>query len=110
MTGAACNLQASGTAVHVPVADPDGKIPANILPHVVGVYFGGYQHACGIVRPAGMCMMRDHNDAPEQYKKDMKAPQGVSKFCVVCSYVMVEYADPDQHWRLDRDYGPWYPL
>lgn len=110
MTGKVCDLHANGRTVHAPVADPEGKLTPNILPHVVGAYFGGKRHTCGVLRPTAMCMMRDHTLEPEEYKKDMKAPQGVSKFCVVCSYVMIEYADPDQHWRLDRDYATWYPF
>ena len=112
MTGNACNANASGSGIHAPVADPLGKVPPNISPHVVGAYFGGGLYACGVLRPTALCMMRNHRLDPEQQNKDksLNAPQGVSKFCVVCSYVMIEYADPDQHWLLDRDYATWYPF
>ncbi len=110
MTGNVCDVNASGVSVQAPVADPDGKLTPNLLPHVVGAYFGGSRYACGILRPTGMCIMRDHTIGPEQYKEGLKAPQGVSRFCVVCRYVMVEFVDPHQHWRLDKDYAEWFPF
>jgi len=110
MTRKACDLNAGGSDVQAPAADPADKVTPNISPHVVGAYFGGGQYACGILRPTGMCTMRDHTLEPEQYKAGMKAPQGVSKFCVVCRYVMVDFVDPHQHWRLDKDYAEWYPF
>ena len=110
MTGNVCDLHASGAAVHAAIADPDGKLAPKLMPHVIGAYFGGAHYACGVLRPAAMCMMRDHTLEPEQYKKELKVPQGISKFCVVCAYTMIEYADPDQHWMLDRDYATWYPF
>jgi hypothetical protein len=110
MTGSTCDLNADGRIVHAPVADPEGKLVSTVTPHVVGAYFGGKRHSCGVLRPTGMCMMRDHTLEPEQFNQLKKAPQGISKFCVVCSYVMVDFLDPDQHWRIDRDYATWYPF
>ena len=110
MTAAVCDPHAGGISVHAPKPDPDGKLTPNLRPHVVGAYFGGARYTCGVLRPTGMCMMRDHTLEPKQYDKELKAPQGVSKFCVVCRYVMVDFVDPHQHWRLDNDYATWFPL
>jgi hypothetical protein len=65
--------------------------PAEELPSLVGAYFGGLQHACGVLHPAGSCIMRTG-------RKDM------SRFCPVCRYILVDMVDPEQHWRIDRDY------
>jgi hypothetical protein len=105
MTGAACNLQADGAEVQTPVADPAGKLVPAVLPHVVGLYFGGALHACGVMRPAGSCAMRNSRGEPKG-----NAPVGVSRFCAVCSYILVDYVDPEKHWRIDKDYAGWYPF
>jgi hypothetical protein len=91
--------------VDVPVKkDPAGTTPDNILTHLVGVYFGGDRHVCGILHPVGGCLMRTSESSPEG------TPIGVSAFCPVCRYVLVDYVDPEQHWANDLDYNSWFPL
>jgi hypothetical protein len=103
MTGTACD------PTNTDLADQDvqsPKIPANAVPNLpaavklpglVGVYFGGSQHACGVIHPTGSCIMRaNHNRR--------------SRFCPVCRYVIVDLLDPEQHWQVDRDYDKEYVL
>ena len=102
MTGKICKTaeQADddGDFTQVPVAsDPVGRVSAKDLPGLVGAYFGGKQYACGIVHPAGQCMMRNSHDAS-------------TRFCPVCRYVLVEQIDPTRHALVDRDYAKHYPL
>jgi hypothetical protein len=99
MLGAVCDPSAPG-GTQVPAlgehGDPDGKIAADDLPGVVGVYYGGRLHACGILHPTGHCMMRDSSD-------------DASRFCPVCRYALVDRIDPDQHLWIDREYEKKYP-
>jgi hypothetical protein len=109
MTGTACDVKAFGSATQVPVEDPAGRLRSHVRPHLVGAYFGGATYACGVLHPAGMCLMRDDKADPT-LTGELKVPQGVSKVCVVCRYVMVDFVDPHQHWRLDKDYAEWFPF
>ena len=64
MTGVACDVGVLsdnlGSGTQVPVAeDPENRIAKADLPDVVGVYYGGQLHACGILHPTGHCMMRN---------------------------------------------------
>lgn len=99
MLGAVCDPSAPG-GTQVPAVgehgDPDGKIAADDLPGVVGVYFGGRLFACGILHPTGHCMMRTTGE-------------DTSRFCPVCRYALVDRIDPDQHWWIDREYEKKYP-
>jgi hypothetical protein len=103
MSGTTCDVKA--TAIHrqkvqVPSLPLDQLLqfaPAAILPDLVGVYFGGSQHACGILHPTGSCLMRTGRDS-------------YSRFCPVCRYVIVDYVDPEQHWQVDQDYAKEYLL
>jgi hypothetical protein len=102
MTGPNCNLNrqaARGSREQVPVADdPLGRVlpddPNRI--RLVGIYFGGAGSACGILHPAGQCLMRNSHKA-------------ASRFCPVCQYVLIEQIDPRQHGRFDREYAKEYP-
>ena len=102
MTGKICKVPEQvadgGDFTQVPVAgDPVHNVSAKDLPDLVGAYFGGAQHACGIVHPTGHCMMRDSHDKH-------------ARFCTVCRYVLVEQIDPVQHARVDSRYAKRYPL
>jgi hypothetical protein len=72
------------------------SLPQWHLPRIVGVYQGGHRHACGVVHPAGTCMMRGARTSMQ--------------FCAVCSYVLVDLIDPAKHAEIDRDYEMVYPL
>lgn len=102
MTGKICKVPEQidhhGDFTQVPVAsDPVGKVNSKDLPDLVGAYFGGRQYACGIVHPAGRCMMRDSHDTH-------------ARFCAVCRYVLVEQIDPVQHALVDREYAKHFAL
>jgi hypothetical protein len=102
MTGKICKVPEQvaegGDFTQVPVAgDPVHKVSSKDLPDLVGAYFGGRQHACGIVHPTGRCLMRDSHDRH-------------ARFCAVCRYVLVEQIDPVQHARVDSDYAKRYRL
>jgi hypothetical protein len=66
-------------------------------PRIVGLYEGGRQYARKIFHPAGTCMMSNEHEE-------------TSQFCAVCRYVMVDFVDPFQHFRIDLDYDDIYPL
>ncbi|MEP6933427.1 MAG: M64 family metallopeptidase, partial [Nitrospirota bacterium] len=65
-------------------------------PFIVGLYEGGAQETCGIMRPAGKCMMRAH------YEEH-------AFFCPVCRYVIVDFINPFVHYEIDLEYGFIYP-
>lgn len=64
------------------------------LPRIVGAYQGGGQFACGVMHPAGTCMMRGHDSS--------------AQFCAVCRYVIVDLIDPSKHAEMDEDYARYY--
>jgi hypothetical protein len=109
MTGLTCDVTAQaangGGFTQVPQkSDPMGHVSAKDLPGLVGVYFGGARHSCGILHPVGRCMMRNsYQDV--WHPKIIPAP-----FCPVCRYVLVEQIDPNKHGIIDRDYDKEYPL
>jgi hypothetical protein len=101
MNGTVCNaannLSAHGST-EVPLKeDPNNKVKALDKPFLVGVYHGARQHACGILRPAGQCMMRGSFDI-------------IARFCPVCQFALVEQIDPEKHGLLDSEYQKVYPL
>ena len=66
LNGVACNAATNAAlraSTEVPaVADPQNKArPGDLVP-MVGLYHGGGQYGCGVLRPAGQCMMRDNHD------------------------------------------------
>ena len=65
-------------------------------PFIVGLYEGGARHTCGIMRPAGKCMMRDNHEDH-------------AFFCPVCRYVIVDFVNPFMHFQIDREYEFIYP-
>ena len=75
---------------------PD-DLKAAATPQLVGVYHGAAQYSCGVLRPAGACMMR--NDGID-----------ASRFCAVCSYTLIEQINPEKHEWFDREYQKSYPL
>jgi hypothetical protein len=101
MTGTTCDaakqLGDNGSYTQVPEkTDPVGRVSAKNLPGLVGVYFGGARRACGILHPTGHCMMRNTYSESE-------------RFCPICRYILVDYIDPTQHFRIDYDYAKEYP-
>jgi hypothetical protein len=65
-------------------------------PFIVGLYEGGAQETCGIMRPAGKCMMRGSHEEH-------------AFFCPVCRYVIVDFINPFLHYEIDLEYGFIYP-
>jgi hypothetical protein len=100
LNGVTCNAATNASlraSTEVPaVADPQNKVrPGDLVP-MVGLYHGGY-YACGVLRPAGQCMMRDSHDL-------------FTRFCPVCRFVLVEQIDPAQHRHVDHEYQKVYPF
>ena len=63
---------------------------------LIGIYEGGGEHDCGVLRPAGRCKMRDSNDTTIPY-------------CSVCRYLIVDRINPSKHGDLDAIYASQYP-
>jgi hypothetical protein len=102
MTGKTCNASEQtahdGHFTQVPKErDPVGRVSAKDLPGLVGAYYGGRTYACGILHPAGQCLMRSDHDE-------------TTAFCPVCQYVLIEQIDPNQHFRFDNEYAKRYAL
>ncbi len=104
LNGKTCPPASAGDTVPVAPGDQDPKVAKVLLPHVAGAYFTGGQYADGITHPAGMCMMKNSRYSPSGM------PKGVSAFCVVCRYAIVDLVNPDKHWENDLDYDGWFPL
>jgi hypothetical protein len=104
LNGKTCPPASGGDTVPVAPGDQEPNIAKNLLPHIAGAYFTGQQHADGIAHPAGTCMMNVSFYTPSG------VPKGVSAFCVVCRYAIVDMVNPDKHWENDLDYDGWFPL
>jgi hypothetical protein len=110
MSGKECNAEAQAgralAAVHtpdLPASELLAQVSVTVLPGLVGAYFGGGRDACGVAHPAGSCMMRRH--------RLTRSPQlAFARFCPVCQYALVDRIDPEQHGRLDQDYGKIFTL
>ena len=104
LNGKTCPPASAGDTAPVAPGDQDPKVAKALLPLIAGAYFTGGQYADGIAHPAGMCMMKNSSYTPSG------VPKGVSAFCVVCRYALVDRVDPDKHWENDLDYDGWFPL
>jgi hypothetical protein len=72
--------------------------PRSTMSTIVGVYYGGGGGMrCDAMHPAGSCIMRTGID-------------GITVFCQVCRFALVDLIDPEQHSRIDRDYDEEYTL
>lgn len=75
-------------------------MPPNTIPNVkwptyradlIGLYEGGNDHACGVVRPAGRCKMRRSaltDEVTLVYKETWE-------FCFVCKFIIADRIDPE---------------
>jgi hypothetical protein len=101
MNGVTCNGAANAAmhaATETPVQpDPQNRVAGIDLSFLIGIYHGADRHACGILRPAGQCMMRGSHEVSVQ-------------FCPVCQFVLVDQIDPEQHRHIDYEYQKVYPL
>ena len=99
LNGVACNAAMNAAiraSAEVPAAaDPLNRVKPQDLVSLVGVYHGGAAFACGVLRPAGQCMMRGTHDM-------------FTVFCPVCRFVLVEQIDPEQHRHVDYEYQKAY--
>lgn len=59
---------------------------------LIGLYEGGWDWACGVVRPAGRCKMRHGATYDEQTDGTYKIE--VWEFCFVCKFIIVDRVDP----------------
>jgi hypothetical protein len=84
----------------LPVAPPDipGLKKPTYREDLIGLYEGGHEYACGVVRPAGRCKMR----AGANYVGE--AFDGVWEFCFVCKFILVDRLDPSQLARVQVHY------
>ncbi len=101
LNGIACNAATNAAvraSTEVPAAaDPQNKVKPGDLVPMVGLYHGGGLYGCGVLRPAGQCMMRDNHDM-------------WTIFCPVCRFVLVEQIDPEQHRHIDFEFQKVYPF
>lgn len=92
----ACNVPGTTTAV-APPPIPGVKMPTH-REDLVGLYQGGHEIACGVVRPAGRCKMR----AGANYVGNTF--NGVWEFCFVCKFILVDRLDPAQLAKVQVHY------
>ena len=95
--GTACGDQS--TFIQVPVNLPPGLKPPKTKAFIVGIYEGGRQYDLDVFHPAGMCKMRSL----------ATSCVGLTRFCQVCRYLIVDIADPSKHGALDAIYSKEYP-
>lgn len=96
-----CNSNATDVAEEEvrPPAIPNLKMPSRPA-DLIGLYEGGSDHACGIVRPAGRCKLR----RAAVYDSATGSVGEIWPFCFVCRYVIVDHIDPGVHAKLDDEY------
>jgi IgA Peptidase M64 len=102
MNGKDCDAADPALADHVqvprlPIDQLPTFAPLSTMTTIVGVYHGGGQMGCDAMHPAGSCFMRTGID-------------GITVFCQVCRFALVDLIDPEQHQRIDRDYDEEYTL
>jgi hypothetical protein len=89
--------------IQVPVNLPAGLKPPKTKAFIVGVYEGGSHdgipYDLDVFHPAGMCKMRSQSTSC----------LGLTRFCQVCRYLIVDVADPSRHGDLDAFYAKEYP-
>ncbi len=96
-----------------PVDVPPEIVAANIrdLSRVVGLYDGGGGQACKVYHPTGYCRMRNATEleVTEEELFDAKYRLGgLTSYCHVCAYLMVDYVDPTLHAVIDARYASFY--
>ncbi len=82
-----------------PPTIPGLKMPSRPA-DLIGLYEGGYDVACGVVRPSGRCKMRRN----AVYDPKSSTVKEVWPFCFVCKFIVLDRIDPGQHARLDDEY------
>ena len=95
--GTACD--GGVTYIQVPPSLPVGLKPPKTKAFIIGVYEGGNVYDLDIYHPAGMCKMRNLTTSC----------LGLTRFCQVCRYLLVDAVDPSKHGALDAIYDPEYP-
>jgi hypothetical protein len=89
--------------IQVPVNLPPGLKPPKTKAFIVGIYEGGshdgISYDLDVFHPAGMCKMRSESTSC----------LGLTRFCQVCRYLIVDVADPSKHGDLDAFYAKEYP-
>jgi hypothetical protein len=95
--GTACGNRTN--YIQVPANLPAGLKPPKTKAFIVGVYEGGRRYDLDVYHPAGMCKMRS----------ERTSCVGLTRFCQVCRYLLVDAADPSKHGALDAIYDPEYP-
>jgi hypothetical protein len=85
--------------IQVPVNLPAGLKPPKTKAFIVGIYEGGDEYDLDVFHPAGMCKMRSQSTSC----------LGLTRFCQVCRYLIVDVADPSKHGDLDAFYAKEYP-
>jgi hypothetical protein len=95
--GTACGT--TDNYIQVPPNLPVGLKPPKTKAFIIGVYEGGNVYDLDIYHPAGMCKMRNLTTSC----------LGLTRFCQVCRYLLVDAVDPSKHGPLDAIYDPEYP-
>jgi hypothetical protein len=95
------------SVVQIPTNLPPGLRRIRPTAWIVGAYDAGAGYHCGIYHPSGMCQMRslEFHGVDQQRRPGV----GVTNFCVVCRYLLIDWIDPTLHGKLDEGYARIYP-
>jgi hypothetical protein len=93
---------------------PDAIVKAvgvNFLSMIVGLFDGGAATDCGVFHPTGYCAMRASSQfvvaRPDPYPRVFRAG-GMSVFCHVCRYLLIDTVEPRLHGVFDGLYNRLY--
>jgi hypothetical protein len=73
--------------------------------HIIGLYNGGRRYHCGVLHPAGACLMRQL----EGHDVALPVPAFAFRFCQVCRYLLVDQIRPRLHGLVNKLYDKEYP-
>jgi|GEM_PF-4490935 len=75
----------------------------------IGLYEGGMEYTCYIVRPAGACKMRSHRTGAyfSPSGNSLINEIGEGNFCFVCKYILTNRISAGKLDELDKQYPDW---
>jgi hypothetical protein len=92
-----------------PVVNPPAGLPPGKPPYrtwLIGYYDGGGEAHCGVLHPAGACVMRQLKISASSAVR----PNVVYRFCAVCRYILIDVVNPRFHPQVDVEYAKFYPI
>lgn len=76
----------------IPPAIPNAKLPTAPA-DLVGIYEGGGEYSCGVIRPSGRCKMRGAA-SDVSIDADNTVHAEVQEYCFVCKFIIADQIDP----------------